>query len=74
MVFLHVVGNLIGRLLVSYFIVWLVCLAGTRGDWRAALRRTRRWYAFMAVLFLFLAGLGATIGLEGGIDIGRVTP
>ena len=58
----YVAGNLLGRALLSYFIVWLVCLGLARFDWRAAFSRSRRWYSVVAVLGVFLAGLAGTFG------------
>lgn len=61
----YIAGNLLGRALMSYFIVWFVCLATVRGDWRAAFRRSRRWYAVVGVVLLFVAGLAGTLGKAG---------
>jgi len=58
----YVAGNLLGRALLSYLIVWLVCLALARFDWRAAFVRSRRWYSMVAVVIVFLAGLAGTFG------------
>lgn len=66
MLTLYVTGNLLGRLLASYLIVWLVCVAMGRDGWRAAVRRTGRWYSIVAVLVLFLAGLSGTLGPSAG--------
>jgi hypothetical protein len=62
---LYAVGNLLGRLLLSYLIVWLVSLVFARGDWRAAFRRTTRWYSILGVLILFVLGVGATYRTGG---------
>ena len=62
MLTLYVLGNLLGRLLMAYLLVWLVCLALSRGDWRGALVRSRRWQAVLAVVVLFGLGLAGSVG------------
>ena len=66
MLTLYVLGNLLGRLLMAYLLVWLVCFALSRGDWRAALTRSRRWQAVLAVVVLFGLGLAGTVGPSFG--------
>jgi hypothetical protein len=56
---LYVFGNLFGRLVVSYLLVWVVLLLIAKFDWRKAFRNSRRWYAIVAVLILFLIGIAA---------------
>lgn len=41
MVLTYVAGNVLGRLLASDLIAWLVCLGLCNGNWRAALQRRR---------------------------------
>jgi hypothetical protein len=60
MLWTYVAGNVLGRLLASYLIVWLVCLGLCKGDWRAAFRRSRGWVAILSVLILFVLGLAMT--------------
>ncbi|MET0499522.1 MAG: hypothetical protein ABW106_14765 [Steroidobacteraceae bacterium] len=55
----YIVGNLVGRLVLSYFLVWLAMLACVR-DWRVAFARSRRSYGLGCVLILSCIGL-ATI-------------
>lgn len=62
MVWSYVAGQLVGRLLASYLIVWLVCLGISKGDWRAAFRRSRGWAALLAVVVLFVLGLAQVFG------------
>jgi hypothetical protein len=64
---LYLLGNLLGRALVSYALVWLVCWLCSRFNWRAALRRSSRWYSVLGVLVLTLGGLGAALVRHGGI-------
>ena len=55
----YVAGNLVGRLVLSYLLVWLAMLAWGR-DWRVAVARSHRFYGWGCVLILFCIGL-ATI-------------
>ena len=52
----YVVGNLAGRLVLSYFVAWCLMLAWDR-DWRIAFSRTHRWHGVSCVLILFCVGL-----------------
>lgn len=61
----YILGNLIGRALVSYALVWLVCWLVSRFDWRAAFLRSRRWYSVVGVIALTLLGMGAAISRGG---------
>ena len=54
----YVVGNLVGRLVLSYLVVWCVMLAFVH-DWRIAVGRTRRSYGLVFMLVLFCIGLAA---------------
>ena len=66
MLTLYVLGNLLGRLLMTYLLVWLVCLILSRGGWRSAFVRSRRWQAVLAVVLLFGLGLAGTVGPSFG--------
>lgn len=57
----YIVGNLAGRLVLSYLVVWLVMLVCSRVDGRRAFKRTHRWYGLGTVALLFSAGLAASI-------------
>ena len=50
----------------AYLVVWLVCLALARGNWRDAFTRSRRWPAVLAVLVLFGLGLAGSVGPSFG--------
>lgn len=56
---LYLFGNLVGRLVASYIIVWVVLLLVGKLDWRKAFRGSLRWYGILAVLVLFLLGMAA---------------
>ncbi|WP_129641534.1 hypothetical protein [Peristeroidobacter agariperforans] len=54
----HLLGNLIGRFLLSYALIWLVMfLILSRLNWRDAFRRTNHWSALIATTTTFLIGL-----------------
>lgn len=63
----YILGNLIGRALVSFLLVWIVCLLVSRLDWRKAFARSRRWYSVLAVLALTLLGMGSAMVGAGGL-------
>jgi formate/nitrite transporter FocA (FNT family) len=57
-----ILGNLVGRLAISWFIVWtFVWLVTPKKNWREAVRRTWRGYGIAAVLALFVLGLLPTV-------------
>lgn len=52
------IGSILGRLAVSYSIVWtFLWLFVAKRDWRHATLRTRRWYGVVAVFAIFSMGL-----------------
>lgn len=63
----YLLGNFVGRLVVSYVIVWLVLLAFSRLNWRQALARSRRWPAVLAVITLAILGMVSRVAQVGGI-------
>lgn len=62
-----VLGNLFGRALLSFALVWGACLLVSRLDWRLALARSRRWYGLLSVAVLTLLGMGSAIVSAGGV-------
>jgi formate/nitrite transporter FocA (FNT family) len=53
-----ILGNILGRLAISWFLVWtFVWLVTPKKNWREAARRTCRGYGIASVLTLFLLGL-----------------
>ena len=67
MSFSFVLGNLLGRLLVSYALVWLVLFLASRFNWRLAFARSKRWYSLLAVVALGVLGMGAAVVRSGGV-------
>lgn len=57
----YLVGNLAGRLLISYVIVWTAMLLASRIDWRNSFRRTHRWYGVMSIATVYALGVFAFV-------------
>jgi hypothetical protein len=53
----YIIGNLLGRLLASYIIVWLAMFTASNFDWRAGFRKAHRWYGIVSVVIVFLLGV-----------------
>ena len=62
-----ILGNLLGRGLISYFLVWLILWLFSRLNWRLAFKRSRRWYSVLAIVLMTLLGMGAAVVRGGGI-------
>ena len=51
----YLIGNIIGRLVLSYAIIWLAMWLGlARLNWRDAFRRTNHWTGLIATTTIFL--------------------
>ncbi|ASJ71956.1 hypothetical protein [Granulosicoccus antarcticus] len=61
------IGNLAGRLLVSYMIVLFVLLLFSRLQGRQALMRSVRWYGWLITAVVFLLGLSQPMMRGGGL-------
>jgi formate/nitrite transporter FocA (FNT family) len=54
----YLLGNVIGRLILTYAIIWLAIWLGlAKLDWRDAFRRTNHWTGLTATTTAFLLGL-----------------
>lgn len=54
----YLLGNLLGRLVLSYALIWLLlCLTFARLNWREAFRRSNHWSGLAASITTFLLGL-----------------
>lgn len=62
-----VLGNFLGRALLSFALVWIVCLLISRLNWRLAFAHSRRWYSVLSVAMLTLLGMGSAIVTNGGV-------
>jgi hypothetical protein len=56
----YLIGNIIGRLALSYAIIWLAIWLGlAKLNWRDAFRRTHDWIGLTVTTTVFLLGLVA---------------
>ena len=67
MSFSYLLGNVVGRAIVSLVLVWLAWLCASRFDARTAWKRTKRPYSLVAVALLTLIGLGSAVVGTGGL-------
>jgi predicted acyltransferase len=52
------IGNVLGRAVLVYALIWLVLyLLVAKRDWRAAFRHTGRWYGVLATITLTALGV-----------------
>ena len=58
---LYLFGNLLGRLVGSYVLVWLLMFCIARFDWRRAFALTRKWYGIAAVAAIFALGTAVAV-------------
>lgn len=64
---LYLIGNILGRMLVSYVLVLVVVLLINRFNLKLALRRSVAWYSWVAVIALTLFGIGVHVAEHGGL-------
>lgn len=58
----YLVGNLLGRLLISYVFVWLLMfIVASKLDWREALTRTHKWYGLASIGAVFVLGMAGAL-------------
>lgn len=53
----YMIGNIVGRLLTSYFLVLLAYLIFNKFQWRVALDKINSWIGVPIVLVVFFMGL-----------------
>lgn len=53
----YVLGNLLGRFVLSYALIWFTCLTLSRLSCRGAFQRANRWSGLIATTTTFLIGL-----------------
>ncbi len=53
----YMIGNIVGRLLASYFLVLLVYLIFNKFQWRVALDKINSWIGVPIVFVVFFMGL-----------------
>ena len=55
---IYILGNLIGRFVLSYALIWLIMwLMLAKLSWRDAFRRTNHWSGLVAATTIFFVGL-----------------
>lgn len=62
-----ILGNLLGRALMSFLIVWIVWLCASRFNVRMAWMRSKRWHSLVAVAIMTLLGLAAAGSRRAGM-------
>ena len=60
------IGNLVGRVLVSYLLVWLVCWLLSKFNYKKSVKKLHSWQGLLAVLVLFLLPLLSQVGARIG--------
>ncbi len=58
-------GQIIGRILLSYILVWIIMLIVSRFDFKRAFYHTHRWYGFIVLVVLFALGLSSNFATKG---------
>jgi hypothetical protein len=68
----YLIGNTLGRLVLSYAIIWLAIWLGlAKLSWRDAFRRTNHWTGLTATTTIFLLGLIAAQTANAADRLGR---
>lgn len=63
----YLLGNFVGRAVVSFVLVWLVLWLISRFNWRVALTRSRRWPSILVVIALALLGMAGRMAQVAGV-------
>ncbi len=53
----YMMGNIVGRLLTSYFLVFFAYLVFNKFEWRSVLGKINSWVGIPIVLIVFFVGL-----------------
>jgi hypothetical protein len=54
----YLIGNLLGRFVVSYIITWFIIFFFSGFKWRNTFTNSRKWYGLVLLLFIYILGLG----------------
>jgi hypothetical protein len=58
----YLIGNVLGRLVMSFALVWLVMfLLFSHFNWKTAFGKSLKWYGLLSVSALFILGIVAGI-------------
>ena len=60
-------GQIVGRLFLSYLVVWGVMLLISRFDTKKAFFYVHRWYGFILLVAVFLLGISSHLVSKGMI-------
>ncbi|GAA0398536.1 hypothetical protein GCM10009133_04210 [Cocleimonas flava] len=52
-------GQIVGRILLSYFVVLVIMFLVSNFNLKRAFYHTHRWYGFIALVFIFLVGISS---------------
>lgn len=61
----YVIGNVLGRLVISYIIAYVLILLLNRFNFQKALKGSVRWYGWILTATIFLLGMIGS--LNGGV-------
>ncbi len=53
----YVIGNIVGRILMSYTLIFLVLFFASRANFKLAFDKSTRWYGVLSVIILFVLGI-----------------
>ena len=59
------VGRIVGRLFLSYLLVWVVMIVVSRFSFKLAFYRVHRWYGFILLVLVFLLGISSHLVSKG---------
>lgn len=60
-------GQIFGRLIISYLVVFILMFLISRFDFKKALYHTHRWYGFLTLMTIFLLGISSQLITRGMI-------
>jgi Ca2+/Na+ antiporter len=58
----YLLGNLAGRIIVAYLLVWSTMFVFSRFRWQEAFRRTHRWYGLASAAASFAPAMALANG------------
>jgi uncharacterized membrane protein len=64
---IYILGNLLGRAVISYLLVWMFYLFISKFKWRIAFKQSTRWYSWLVIILMTLLGVGASFARQGGL-------
>ena len=52
-------GQIIGRIILSYLVVWLIMFFVSRFNYKRAFYHAHRWYGFIILVIVFFLGMSS---------------